>query len=83
MKRQYDFSKGTVRRKPILNSKNTKVQTSIRLDGEIMNWAQRESQKMGIAYQTFLNMKLKEAMEQPSLEERVKILEKKLLKKVD
>lgn len=81
MKKEYDFSKGKVRKGAILDPKSTKVQTSIRLDYEIMQWAQGEAESLGVAYQTFLNMKLKEAMEKPSLEERVRSLEKRLLKR--
>ncbi len=78
MKKEYDFSKGKIRKSPIADPKTTKVQTSIRLDFEVMAWAQKESDKMGIGYQTFLNMKLKESMTKPSIEERVHSLEKKL-----
>ena len=81
MKKEYDFSKGKVHKGPIVDSKTAKVQTSIRLDYEIMEWAQNEAEKFGIGYQTFLNMKLKEAMEKPSIEERVEVLEKKVLKR--
>ncbi len=81
MKKEYDFSKGKVRKSPIADPKTTKVQTSIRMDFEIMEWAQKEAEKLGIGYQTFLNMKLKEIMNKPSIEERVDFLEKKILKR--
>jgi uncharacterized protein (DUF4415 family) len=81
MKKEYDFSKGKVRKAPIADPKTTKVQTSIRMDFEIMKWAQKEAEKLGVGYQTFLNMKLKEIMNKPSIEERVDILEKKFLKR--
>lgn len=81
MKKEYDFSKGKVRKEPIVDPKAAKVQTSIRLDYEIMEWAQKEADKLGLGYQTFLNMKLKEVMGKPSIESRVEILEKKLFKK--
>ena len=80
MKKEYDFSKGKVRKSPIVDPKTTKVQTSIRLDFDVMEWAQKESEKIGVGYQTFLNMKLKEVMTKPSIEERVHSLEKKILK---
>ncbi len=81
MKKEYDFSKGKVRKSPIVDPKTTKVQTSIRMDYEVMEWAQKEADKLGVGYQTFLNMKLKEVMSKPSIEERVDLLEKKLLKR--
>ncbi len=81
MKKEYDFSKGKIRKTPIADSKTAKVQTSMRLDVEVMEWAQASAEKLGIGYQTFLNMKLKEAMEKPSIEDRVEFLEKKLLKR--
>ncbi len=81
MKNEYDFSKGKVRKTPIADPKSTKVQTSMRIDAEVMEWAQSSALKLGIGYQTFLNMKLKEAMEKPSIESRVEQLEKRLLKR--
>ncbi len=65
---------------PIISAK-AQVQTSIRMDFEIMEWAQKEAEKLGVGYQTFLNMKLKEVMSKPSIEDRVNILEKKILKR--
>ncbi len=81
MKKEYDFSKGKVRRGPIVNPKTAKVQTSIRLDYEVMEWAQQEAEKLGLGYQTFLNMKMREAMEKPTIEARVEVLEKRILKR--
>ena len=46
-----------------------------------MEWAVKEAEKLGIGYQTFLNMKLKEIMNKPSIEERVDFLEKKIIKR--
>lgn len=81
MKKEYDFTKGKVRKAPIVDPKTAKVQTSIRMDFEVMEWAQKEAEKLGIGYQTFLNMKLKEMMTKPSIEDRVDLLEKKILKR--
>ncbi len=80
MKKEYDFSKGKVRKQPIVDPITAKVQTSIRLDYEVMAWAQKEAELLGVGYQTFLNIKLKEAMSKPSIEARVESLEKKLRK---
>ena len=81
MKKEYDFSKGKIQKTPILDSKGAKIQTSIRLDVEVMAWAQDCAEKLGMGYQTFLNMKLKESMEKPSIEARVELLEKRILKR--
>ena len=81
MKKEYDFSKGIVRKEPIVDPKTAKVQTSIRLEFIVLTWAQKEAEKLSIGYQTFLNMKLKEAMEKPSIEARVALLEKRVLKR--
>jgi hypothetical protein len=44
MKKEYDLSKlKKVGRGPVANPKATKVQTSIRLDGDVMAWAQSET----------------------------------------
>lgn len=81
MKKEYDFTKGKVRKTPIVDPKTAKVQTSIRMDFKVMEWAQKEAEKLGVGYQTFINMKLKEVMDKPSIEERVHLLEKKILKR--
>jgi len=78
MRKNYDFSKAKVRKGPVLNPKTTKVQTSIRIDGDVMMWAQKEADRLGVGYQTFLNMKLRESMEKPDLEARVEAIERKL-----
>lgn len=82
MKKEYDLSKlKKVGRGPVSNAKLTKVQTSIRLDGDVMTWAQSEASKLGVGYQTFINIKLRESMDQPSISERLEAIEKKLFKK--
>ena len=82
MKKEYDLKKlKKVGRGPVANPKTTKVQTSIRLDGDLMNWAQTEASGLGVGYQTFLNMKLREVMEKPSVMQRLEAIEKKVFKK--
>ncbi len=66
---------------PVVDPKTTKIQTSIRLDGDIMMWAQAEAKELGFGYQTFLNMKLREIMEKPSVLERLEAIERKVFKK--
>jgi uncharacterized protein (DUF4415 family) len=83
MKKEYDLKKmKKVGRGRIVNPKATKIQTSIRLDGDLMNWAQAEAGKLGFGYQTFINMKLREVMEKPSIIQRLEAIERKIFKKV-
>jgi uncharacterized protein (DUF4415 family) len=83
MKKEYDLAKlKKSGRGSIANPKATKVQTSIRLDGDIMIWAQSEASGIGVGYQTFINMKLREVMEKPSIVERLEAIERKVFKKV-
>lgn len=81
MKKEYDFSKGKVRKKPILNVKETKVQTSVRIDADIFLWLQAEAEKQHIPYQTLLNKYLRDAMDKPSIESRLAAIEKAVFKK--
>lgn len=82
MKKEYDLKKlKKVGRGPVANPKTTKVQTSIRLDGDLMSWAQSEAGGLGLGYQTFINMKLREVMERPSIVQRLEAIEKKIFKK--
>lgn len=85
MKKEYDFSKGTIHRKPLLDKTKTKVQTSVRIDADIFLWLQEESHENHIPYQTLMNKYLRETMEKPadklSIEARVEALEKKIFKK--
>lgn len=81
MKKEYDFSKGKVRKKPFLNVKETKVQTSVRIDADIFLWLQAEAEKQHIPYQTLLNKYLRDAMDKPSIESRLAAIEKAVFKK--
>jgi uncharacterized protein (DUF4415 family) len=83
MKKEYDFSKGKVNKKPIVDPKKSRVLTSIRLDGAVFQWFISESERTGIPYQTLINSFLKQAIESPSpkeLDERIRRLEKAQLK---
>lgn len=53
-----------------------KVNLSIRLDLDVLNWFKAEGQRTGIPYQTLINSALKGISQKPSLEERVAALEK-------
>ena len=81
MKKEYDFSKAKVHRGPLVDPKKTKVQTSLRIDADVMSWAQAQAQSQNIPYQTFLNKLLREAMQRPSVEDRIAAIEKKVFKK--
>lgn len=52
-----------------------KVNISIRLDLDVLNWLKRESKKQGIPYQTFANSILKKASTSQSIEERLAKIE--------
>ncbi|WP_415063199.1 BrnA antitoxin family protein [Bdellovibrio sp.] len=82
MKKEYDFSKGKVRKKPKLNPKETKVQTSVRIDADIFLWLQKEAGKQHLPYQSLLNKYLRDTMERPSVESRLAAIEKAVFKKV-
>ena len=84
MKKEYDFSKGTVNKRPLADPKTSKVLTSIRLDGTVFQWFMAEAQRTGVPYQTLINSSLKQAIETPStkeLEERLKSVEKIVFRK--
>jgi uncharacterized protein (DUF4415 family) len=85
MKKEYDFSKGKVNKKPLADPKTSRVLTSIRLDGTVFQWFMAEAERTGIPYQTLINSYLKQAIDTPSpkdLEARLKSVEKVVFKKV-
>ena len=55
MKKEYDFSKGT-RGKFF---RENKIQKTLRLDKEILDFYQKLSKKSGIPYQTLINLTLR------------------------
>ena len=81
MKKEYDFSKAKVHKGPIADPKKTKVQTSLRIDADVMSWAQTQAKVHNIPYQTFLNKTLRDSMQRPSIEDRLAAVEKKVFKK--
>lgn len=82
-RKEFDFKSATVHKGPLFDPKKTKVQTSIRLDGDLMMWLQVQAQEQSIPYQTFINKLLREAMQKPSIEQRLEAVEKKLERKFD
>ena len=84
MKKEYDFSKGKINKKPLADPKTSRVLTSIRLDGTVFQWFMTESERTGVPYQTLINSYLKQAIETPSpkeLDERLQSVEKVVFKK--
>lgn len=81
MKKEYNFSKGQIKKKSLLDSKSSKIQTSIRIDADIFLWLQTQSEIQHIPYQSLMNKFLREAMEKPSVESRLSAIEKALFKK--
>ncbi len=84
MKKEYDFSKGKVNKKPLADPKTSRVLTSIRLDGTVFQWFMAEAERTGVPYQTLINSYLKQAIETPSpkeLEQRLESIEKVVFKK--
>lgn len=80
MKDEYDFSKGIRARRVI---KDIKITKTFRLDPDIIGWLEREGEKQGMGYQTYLNWFLRKSMDatEASFEERLARLEKIVLKK--
>ena len=84
MKKEYDFSKAKINKKPLANPKTTRVLTSIRLDGTVFQWFIAESERTGVPYQTLINSYLKQAIETPSpkdLDIRLQSVERVVFKK--
>ncbi|MCE3009687.1 MAG: BrnA antitoxin family protein [Proteobacteria bacterium] len=56
---------------------NIKANITIRISGELLNAYRAEAEKLGIGYQTLMQIKLKEGLEN-SVEKRLEKLEKAL-----
>lgn len=70
-------------RKPVKVNERTpvteiKINTSIRLDLDVLNWCKSEADRQGIPYTTLINSILKKASTVGTLEDRVEALEKAL-----
>lgn len=80
MKDHYDFSKA----KRGKSYKNIKIIKTFRLDPEVLQWLEKEGEKEGMGYQTFLNWFLLKSMnERKSVDARLDALEKSVFKKKD
>lgn len=58
-----------------MKPENIKANITIRVSGELLNAYRAEAEKLGIGYQTLMQIKLKEGL-QNSLEKRLEKLEK-------
>ena len=61
-----------------MRPENIKVTISIRLPADLLDAYRSRARKMGIGYQTLMQMKLREALENDRLDARVTALEAKL-----
>ncbi len=77
MKKEFNF-KGAKKVGDKFKNKDVKVAVTARIDQDVVYWLRKESEKLAIPYQTFMNSLLKQAMIKtgPVLltEERVKEL---------
>ncbi len=64
-----------------MKPENIKANITIRLSGELLNAYRAEASKLGIGYQTLMQIKLKEGLEN-SVEKRLEKLEKAMRSKV-
>jgi uncharacterized protein (DUF4415 family) len=62
MKKEYDFSKAEQGK----FFRPNKVQKTIRLDSDIIDYFQNLSERKKVGYQTLINQSLRDAMEHPS-----------------
>ncbi len=74
--------KKTKAAKPLLNddatrAENIKANITIRISGDLLDAYRAEAARLGIGYQTLMQIKLREALDNP-LEKRVQSLEKAL-----
>lgn len=94
MKRNYNFSKGTVIKGPIKSRSQVeeaikdqqKTLTSIRLDKDIVEVAKEKAEEEGVGYLTWLNKKLRDAVLNETsatdeIKKRIEKLEKAVFKK--
>lgn len=84
LKEAMKIAKATGKRVKVTESTpvtGVKVNTSIRIDLEILNWCKKQAEQKGIPYTTLINSILKKEMRgEAGLEARVTALEKALKK---
>jgi len=80
MRKAFNF-KGAKRVGDRFKNMDVKVAVTARLDQDVVAWLRRESEHLGLPYQTFMNSVLKQAMNKDQLTEtRVKELIQEALK---
>jgi len=80
-KKEKDIGELRVKSKgPIAPEDEVKVKKTIRLDYPVFEWLLKESEAVGLPYQSLINSLLTKAMKQKSLEERLLDLETKMAK---
>lgn len=57
---------------------NVKMTISLRVSEDLVDAYRAEAEKLGLGYQTLMQMKLREALLKDSLEKRVEAIEKKI-----
>ena len=60
-----------------MKPENVKWNITIRIAGDLLDAYREQAAKLGIGYQTLMQMKLREALENP-LEKRIEAIEQKL-----
>ena len=74
MKKEFNF-KGAKKIGDRFAHKDVKVAVTARLDQDVVYWLRKESETMGLPYQTYMNSVLKQAMtKKPVTEDRVREL---------
>ncbi|MGE0631425.1 MAG: hypothetical protein AB7H48_12945 [Parachlamydiales bacterium] len=63
-----------------MKPENIKANITIRISGELLNAYRAEAEKLGIGYQTLMQIKLKEGLEK-SIEKRLEKLERAMKNK--
>jgi uncharacterized protein (DUF4415 family) len=82
MKKEFNF-KGAKTVGERFKNRDVKVAVTARLDQDVIHWLRKESEKVALPYQTFMNSILKQAMNKSNLtEDRVKELIREELSKV-
>lgn len=61
-----------------MKPENVRWNISIRLPGDLLDAYKAEAGRLGIGYQTLMQIKLREAIEKPGIESRLEKIEKKL-----
>jgi len=64
-----------------MRPENIKLTISMRMPADLLDEYRKRADRLGIGYQTLMQMKLREALETDTLKDRVAALERKVLRK--